>query len=483
MTTRYRSAAAVAALTVALGAPAPQARQARQATTAAPKSTSINIPFEDYKLPNGLRVILSPDKTTPTVAVNLWYHVGSKNEEVGRTGFAHLFEHVMFTGSGNVPYGLHDKYTEGVGGSNNGTTDNDRTLYFETIPSNFLENSLWLEADRMGFLLDALDIAKLNAQRDIVKNERRQGVDNQPYGRADEIIVEAMYPKGHPYSWDVIGSMADLSAASEDDVKSFFRLYYAPNNAILAVVGDFEPAQARRWVERYFGDIPRGAPITRPTVAPVSLPSVTRLVYEDRVEVPRLYVQWPTVGERHPDRLALDVLASILSGPRTARLTKALVFDKQAAASVVAQQSTNEDVGEFRLVITPRSGHALTDLESAADAILATLGREGPTAEEIQKATAGEELAFLAGLQSNLGKSFRLTDGAGFHEDAGYFRTEYREFLAVTAADVKRVAGTYLTPGRIVLSVVPLGQAGQAARPGESRTVPAISTAAPEGVR
>ena len=184
--------------------------------------------------------------------MNLWYHVGSKNEEAGRTGFAHLFEHVMFTGSGNVPYGLHDKYTSGVGGSNNGTTDNDRTLYYETIPSNYLETALWLEADRMGFLLDSLDIAKLNAQRDIVKNERRQRIDNQPYGRVGEILSTATYPKTHPYSWSVIGSMEDLSAASEEDVKNFFRLYYAPNNAILTVVGDFDPAQTKQMDHEVF---------------------------------------------------------------------------------------------------------------------------------------------------------------------------------------------------------------------------------------
>ena len=485
-TGRRRSAhrlAAVAGVVLAVFACGGAAR-GQVATVPAPAPpNAINIPFESYALSNGLRVILSPDRTTPTVAVNVWYHVGSKNEVPGRTGFAHLFEHVMFTGSGHVPYGLHDKLTEGVGGGNNGTTSNDRTTYFETVPSNYLETALWLEADRMGFLLDTLDITKLNAQRDIVKNERRQSVDNEPYGRVDEILAAATYPASHPYSWDVIGSMADLSAASEDDVKSFFRLYYAPNNAILAVVGDFEPAQARLWIERYFGDIQKGTPITRPIVEPVSLASVTRLVYEDRVEVPRLYLQWPTVGERHDDRFALDVLASILSGPRTARLTKALVFDQQAAAAVVAQQSTNEDVGEFRVAITPRPGHSLTDLESAAGAVIATLQAEGPTADEIQKATAGEELGFLTGLQSNLGKSFRLTDGAGFHGDAGFFRTEYQKLLAVSAADVKRVAGKYLTPGRVVLSVVPPGQANQAARPGESRKVPAISAVAPEGVR
>ena len=437
----------------------------------AQQASSINIPFETYKLPNGLTVITSIDRTTPTVAVNMWYHVGSKNETQGRTGFAHLFEHVMFTGSGHVPYGIHDKLTEGVGGSNNGTTSNDRTTYYETIPSNYLESALWLEADRMGFLLDSLDLAKLNAQRDIVKNERRQGVDNQPYGRAFEILAQATYPESHPYSWDVIGSMADLSAATEDDVKNFFRLYYAPNNAFLSIVGDFDAAQAKAWVQKYLGDVPGGKPITRPTVAPVTLDAERRLVYEDRVQLPRLYVQWPTVGEKSEDRFALDVLAAVLSGPRTARLTKALVYDKQSAASVQANQSTNEDVGEFQMVIIPRPGNTLTDLEQAADAVIEKLKAEGPTAEEIQKATAGEELTFVRGLESNLGKSMRLADGAGFHGDAGYFKTEYSKGQSVTAADVQRVANKYLTKGRVVLSVVPVGKLDQASKPAESKKV------------
>jgi zinc protease len=443
-------------------------------------SSSIKIPFETYTLPNGLTVITSIDRTTPTVAVNVWYHVGSKNETQGRTGFAHLFEHVMFTGSGHVPYGVHDRLTEGVGGSNNGTTSNDRTTYYETMPSNYLESALWLESDRMGFLLDSLDLKKLDAQRDIVKNERRESIDNQPYGRAFEIMAQATYPASHPYSWDVIGSMADLSAATEDDVKNFFRLYYAPNNAFVAIVGDFDPAQAKAWVQKYFGDMPRGKDITRPSVSPVTLGNEVRLVLEDRVQLPRLYVQWPTVGEKSDDRFALDVLGAILSGPRTARLTKALVYDKQSAASVSAGQSTNEDVGDFVMTITPRPGNSLTDLEQAADAVIEKMKAEGPTAEEIQKATAGEELAFLRGLESNLGKSMRLSDGAGFHGDAGYFRTEYAKGQAVTAADVKRVANKYLTRGRVVLSIVPTGKTDDAAKPGESKKVAPVTGAAGE---
>ena len=437
---------------------------------------TINIPFERYTLPNGLTVILSQDRATPTVAVNVWYHVGSKNEVPGRTGFAHLFEHVMFTGSGHVPYGLHDKLTEGVGGTNNGTTSNDRTTYYETIPSNYLESALWIEADRMGFLLDTLDLAKLNAQRDIVKNERRQSYDNQPYGKAGELLSQATYPASHPYSWEVIGSMEDLSAASEEDVKNFFRLYYAPNNAFLSIVGDFDPAQAKTWVAKYFDGVPRGRAITRPAVGPVKLTEEKRLVFEDHVQVPRLYVQWPTVGEKSDDQYALDVLGAILTGPRTARLTKALVFEQQAAANVSAGQGSNEDVGEFLMVITPRPEHSLTDLEAAADSVIEKMKTEGPTAEEIQKAVAGEELAFIRGLESNLNKAMTLSDGAGFHGDPAFFKTEYQKSLAVTAADVKRVANTYLTKGRVVLSIVPAGKLDQAAKPNESRKVTANLT-------
>ncbi len=433
------------------------------------KPPAIKIPFERYTLPNGLTVILAPDHATPTVAVTVWYHVGSKNETIGRTGFAHLFEHVMFTGSGHVPYGTHDNLTEGVGGSNNGTTSNDRTTYYEIVPSNYLEDALWLESDRMGFLLDTLDIGKLNAQRDVVKNERRQGIDNQPYGMADEILSGAMYPASHPYSWPVIGSMKDLSAASEEDVKNFFRLYYAPNNAFLSIAGDFQESTARAWVTKYFGGLTRGKPVPRPTANPVTLDKETRLVFEDRVQVPRLYIAWPTVGEKSDDRFALSVLDAVTSGPRTTRLTKALVYDQQAAASLNSYQDSNEDVGQWVLTITPRPGHSLTELEAAADALLDKLKSEGPTAEEIQRATAGLEFEFVSGLQSNLGKSGTLADGAGFHNDPGYFQTEYQKMLAVTPADVKRVANKYLTKGRVVLSIVPMGQLNQASKPAESK--------------
>ena len=356
-----------------------------------------------------------------------------------------------------------------MGGSNNGTTSNDRTVYFETVPSNYLETALWLESDRMGFLLDALDVGKLNAQRDVVKNERRENMDNQPYGLAGEILSSTMYPANHPYSWSVIGSMKDLSAASEEDVKNFFRLYYAQNNAVLSIAGDFETAQAKDWVTKYFGGIPRGKPIVRPSIRHVTLEKEIRLVFEDRVQVPRLYIAWPTVGEKSDDRFALSVLDAIMAGARTTRLTKALVYDQQSASSVSARQSSSEDTGDWRVTITPRPGNSLTELEAATDALLEKLKADGPTKEELQRATAGLEFDFVSGLQSNLGKSLTLADGAGIHNNPGYFQSEYQKMLAVTAADVKRVANKYLTKGRVVLSIVPTGQLGQAAKPSGSK--------------
>ncbi|MEP6493251.1 MAG: pitrilysin family protein [bacterium] len=441
--------------------------------------STLRIPFERYTLPsNGLTVILSEDHTTPMVAVDVWYHVGSKNEEPGRTGFAHLFEHVMFTGSGHVPYGVQDRLTEGVGGPpNNGTTSNDRTAYYETVPSNYLEAQFWIESDKMGWLLDGLDIAKLNAQRDIVKNERRQSVDNQPYGRANEIITAAMYPAGHPYSWPVIGSMTDLSNASADDVKNFFRLYYAPNNATITVAGDFDPKQVKAWVAKYFTDIPRGKPITRPKSPEVKLPAEKRLVYEDRVQLPRLYMVWPTVGLTHPDAAALSVLGNVLSGSRTRRLTKALVYDRQSAAQAFAGQQSSESAGTFNLTVIPRPGHSLTELELSADSVFERIKKEGPTAEELQKVKAGVELNSIGRLESIFGKAETLANGSVFFNDPNYYRTNLQQTLAITSADVKRVASKYLTKGRVILSIVPIGKSDQAAKPQASVKVSARSTA------
>jgi zinc protease len=440
-------------------------------------ASPINIPFAHFTLPNGLSVILSVDRAIPEAAVDVWYHVGSKNEIPGRTGFAHLFEHVMFTGSGHVPYGMHDRLTEGVGGNNNGSTTNDRTNYYENVPSNYVESALWLESDRMGFLLDKLDEEKFVAQRDVVQNERRQGVDNQPYGRAFEILTAATLPGSNPYSWPVVGYMADLQKATVDDVKRFFRMYYAPSNATVAIVGDIDTAQVKRWVTKYFGDLPKGAPITRPTVRPVTLSAERRLVFADRVQVPRLYFSWPTVGQNHDDAYALSFLSAILSGPRTARLTKALVYDRESAANVGAFDDANELEGSFLIMITPRPGHTLTELEASTDSIVAELKRDGPTADEMERTGAGLEFDFVSGLQSNLGRANTLLSGAVFHADPAYYQTEYAKLRAVTAADVRRVANKYLGPGRVVLSIVPQGQLELASKPDRCVTV----TVSPDG--
>jgi len=280
-----------------------------------------------------------------------------------------------------------------------------------------------------------------------------------------------MYPKGHPYSWPVIGSMTDLSEASQEDVKAFFRLYYAPNNATLGVVGDFDPVIAKKLIARYFTDLPQGKTVERPSVALGKLEMSKRLVYEDAVQVPRLYIQWPTVGFKRDDDYPLSVMSSILSGSRTARLTKALVYDSQLASQVGAFQNSAEDVGVFQVTVVPRPEHTLTELEAAVDQVIQKFIAEGPTAEELQKAKSGLELSFLRGLESNLGKANQLISGSMFYGNPGQFRTDYQKTLAVTAADVKRVAAMYLVRSRIVLSVVPKGKKDKASKAPESETV------------
>jgi len=323
----------------------------------------------------------------------------------------------------------------------------------------------------MGFLLDKLDEAKFNAQRDIVQNERRQGIDNQPYGRMFEIVEAAMFPTTHPYSWPVVGYMADLKKATVEDVKNFFRVYYAPSNATLAIVGDFDPTQVKPWLTKYFGDLTAGATIKRPTVIAPTLTAEKRLVFEDRVQVPRLSLAWPSVGDDKEDEYALESLAAILAGSRTARLTKTLVYDRQSAATVSAFNNDSENSGYFMVNITPRPDHTLAELESTADSVIARLKHEGPTAEELAKTKAGLEFQFVSQLQSNLGKAQTLNDGLVFHGDAGYYRTAFAKLKAVTPADVKRVANKYLGAGRVVLSIVPQGKPALASKADKSTKV------------
>ncbi len=423
-------------------------------TSAVPK-----IQFEKYTLPNGLEVILHEDHSTPIVTVNTWYKVGSGDEKPGRTGFAHLFEHIMFMGSENVPVGMFDVALEAAGADNNGSTTQDRTNYYENLPSNALALALWLDADRMGFLLPTMDKAKLDLQREVVKNERRQGVDNVPYGRAYETILAAMYPAGHPYSWSVIGSLADLDAASVEDVSEFFRTYYAPNNASLTIAGDFDSAEAKRLVELYFGDIPRGPVMPpRPTVAPVVISKDTFLILEDRVQLPRAYYNWPTVKLFDADDAALDVLASVLASGKNSRLYKRLVYDMQVAQDVSAFQESGKLAGGFQIRITPKPEQSLTAIDKIVSEELQKLMSEEITDRELRRVQNSYRASFLDRLASNLGKAETLNSYNYMAGTPDYVQQDAARYEQVTRADVQRVARTYLGRPKVVLTVVPEGK-------------------------
>ena len=417
------------------------------------------IQFEKYTLPNGLEVILHEDHSTPIVTVDTWYHVGSGDEQVGRTGFAHLFEHIMFMGSQNVPVGAFDQMLEAAGADNNGSTTEDRTNYYENLPSNALALALWLDADRMGFLLPTMDLAKLNLQRDVVKNERRQRVDNQPYGRADETILAALYPKTHPYSWPVIGSMVDLSAASLDDVKNFFRTYYAPNNATVVIAGDFDPAAVKKLVAQYFGPIPRGPTVKRRTTIPaVVIPRDKFIVLEDKVQLPRLFYTWPTVKAFAPDDAALDILALVLANDKNSRLYKKLVYDLQIAQNARAFQESGKLDGKFQVDIIPMPGQKVADIDRVVQTEIANIIQKGISTRELQRAQNSYKASFLNRLASVLGKADQLNFYNYFVGTPDYVQQDAARYERVTAADVQRVAQKYLGKPKIVLTVVPEGK-------------------------
>jgi len=430
--------------------------------TTAVRASAQGIPkiqFEKYTLANGLEVILHPDHSVPLVAVEVFYKVGSGDEQKGRTGFAHLFEHVMFMGSENVPVGAFDQWLEAAGGNNNGTTNTDRTNYYETMPSNALPLALWLEADRMGRLLSTMDQAKLDLQRDVVKNERRQSYDNVPYGRAHETIIAVLYPPSHPYSWPTIGSMADLTAASLDDVKSFFRTYYAPNNASLTIAGDFDRDSARVWAQRYFGAIPRGPELPpRPTPARVVVAQDTALVLEDRVQLPRIYYTWPTVRVFHADDAALDVLSYVLAGDKNSRLYKRLVYELQIAQNVWTRHNSVRLDGFFQVDVTPRPGQDPAKVMTVVDEEINRLLRDGVEARELARAQNTFRVRFLDDLASVLGKASQLSYYNYFVGTPDYVQQDAGRYDRVTTADVQRVARAYLALPKVILTVVPEGK-------------------------
>jgi zinc protease len=421
----------------------------------------MNIPFVKQTLENGLDVLLHEDHACPIVAVNIWYHVGSKNEQPGRTGFAHLFEHLMFEGSQHHDHGYFQPL-QGAGASLNGSTNADRTNYWEVVPSNALELALWMESDRMGYLLPALTDAKFSNQRDVVLNERRQNYENRPYGLAPMVMLSALYPPDHPYHWTTIGEIADLNAAEPDEVRRFFSTYYHPTNASLALAGDIDPEEAYALARVYFGDLPPG-----PRVAPVrpdapALVGETRLLREDRVELPRLYLAWHSVAMFGQDDADLDLAADVLANGKTSRLYRRLVFDQRIATDVSAGQNSREIAGFLQIAATAAPGHSLPELEAVIVEEVARLAVEGPTAEEIDRGRVQAESQFMFRLQTVGGfggKSDQLNAYNVYLNNPAYFDRDLGRYQEVTADSLRQAVDRHLNNGRrVALSVVPKGR-------------------------
>ena len=423
------------------------------------QSQALSVPYTQFKLPNGLNVILHRDASVPVVSVNIWYHVGSGNERPGRTGFAHLFEHVMFEGSMHVPEGAFDNWLEAAGGNNNGSTSTDRTNYYEDLPANALELALFLESDRMGFLLDDKAPDKINGQRDVVKNEKRQSVDNQPYGQAFIELAALMYPSGHPYSWSTIGSMEDLTAASFEDVARFFRTYYVPSNASLVIAGDIDPAATRKLVEKWFSDVPAGKPVPALSVPTPVLDGVKKKTITDRVQLPRLYLSWHTPALLKPGDAEMDIVSNLLSGGKNSRLYKRLVYDLQIAQDVNAFQQSQALSSSYLIMATARPGQSLDKILAVIDEEIDKLRATGPEPREMTRALNQIEANFYRGMERVGGFGGKANQLNSYYKAAGtpdYFQKDLDRYRAITAADVKAAVEKYLPKDRRVeLSVVP----------------------------
>jgi zinc protease len=455
------------------------------AMLAAPSSADIpvpDVPFQKYVLGNGLTLIVHEDHKAPIVAVNVWYHVGSKNEKPGKTGFAHLFEHLMFNGSENFDDDYF-KVLEKLGATDlNGTTNEDRTNYFQNVPVSALETVLWMESDRMGHLLGAITQAKLDEQRGVVQNEKRQG-ENEPYGRVYELIQTAVYPKGHPYSWTVIGSMEDLTAASLDDAKEWFKAYYGPQNAVLVVAGDVKADEAKAKVEKYFGDIPPGPPIAKHDVWIAKRSGTHRQTLEDRVPQARVYKVWNTPEWGAPDDNHLDLVARVLTSGKSSRLFKRLVYDDQIATDVRAYQGSSEIGSNFMIQATARPGGDLAAVEKALDEELARLLRDGPTAEEVERAKTDRLAGFVRGVErigGFGGKSDVLAQSQVWGGRPDFYRTQLERVKAAGAGELWDAAKRWLSDGMYVLEVHPFPAlaAGPGGADRKARPVPGPS---PEG--
>jgi zinc protease len=432
----------------------------------------VNISFTKHTLANGLDVLLHEDHACPIVAVNLWYHVGSKNERPGHTGFAHLFEHLMFEGSQHHDRGYFQPL-QGAGATLNGSTNGDRTNYWEVLPTGALELALWMESDRMGYLLPALTQAKFSNQRDVVLNERRQNYENRPYGLAPMALLAALFPGDHPYHWTTIGEIADLQAVQLDEVHAFFRRYYHPANASIALAGDIDPDQALALVDHYFGEIDPGERVD-PVRASATLPRDVRLQFEDRVELPRLYLAWLTPAMFADGDADLDLATDLLANGKTSRLYRRLVFDERLATDVSASQNSREIAGYTQITATAAPGHTLGELEQAILEEIARLAAEGPTDEEIDRGRVQAEAQFVFRLQTVGGfggKSDQLNAYNVFLDDPAYFSRDLERYQIVTSQSLREVAAAYLDPARrVTLSIVPNGRPALAA-PDSDRVV------------
>ena len=412
--------------------------------------------IEDYTLPNGLHVVLNEDHSAPLVAVNVWYHVGSKNEVPGRTGFAHLFEHMLFSGSKNVGPNEHFRHVQSVGGTLNGSTNFDRTNYYETLPSNYLSLGLWLEADRMGFFLPTISQERLDVQKNVVKEERRQRVDNVPYGVWLETLLRLGFVPSHPYSWPIIGSMADLTAAQLEDVKAFFSRYYAPNNAVLTITGDFDPAEARALVEKYFASIPKGPPIERPNPAVRRGAGEARETLEGAVQLPRVYRMYrvPRYGERGWH--ATSILGNILGRDKASRLERALVYEQQIAQDLVIFTLDTEAEGMIVLWSTAKEGVTPEKIEAALDAELEKVIRNGVTDEELERAKIQIETDFAHEMEDFAARADFLSGVTTYFGDPKIAHTWLDRYRVITREDVQNVARDMLKKeDRVTLIYLP----------------------------
>ena len=434
-------------------------------TVAAKAGDKVAIPYSKYLLDNGLTVILHEDKSDPLVHVDVTYHVGAAREELGKSGFAHFFEHMMFQGSSNVGDEQHFKIVSEAGGTLNGTTNSDRTNYFQTVPANQLEKMLWLEADRMGFLLDAVTQEKFEVQRDTVKNERAQNYDNRPYGLVSERVGEALYPAGHPYSWSTIGYVEDLDRVDVNDLKRFFLRWYGPNNAALTIGGDLDAMQTLTWVVKYFGSIPRGPEVENAPKQPARLDATRYISMEDNVALPMLSMNFPTVHRFHPDEAPLDVLMSILGAGRTSLFYKNLLKPE-----IAVQANSNHPCRELACSFTvtampnPRAGKTLADLERIVRETLAEFETRGVTDDDLERTKAGIVSGMIYNLERVAGKVSSLASYQIFTGDPSYTAADIARYENVTKEDVERVYREYVKDKpAVVMSVVPEGQLDQRA--------------------